>query len=162
MASYPPAIRTGGGVGYSRSGTGGISTNVKVIGVPNAIRKLKLVGSVAGRDTGYIIYTTALGIQELAQDIVHSPSHPGPAGPGEGHLQKGIRAIKVGKYDWIVTASSVEGGADDEYAGYEEFGATTKGGAPYGGHPYMRPAAAAALPNARLKLAALARKLERL
>lgn len=143
-------------------GTGRIAGGVKVLGVPRAIGKLKLVGQVAGRETGRITYVTAIGIQKSAQEFVHSPSHPGPAGPGEGHLQKGIKATKAGRYNWVVTASSVDGGADKEYAGYEEFGAHTEAGAPYGGHPYMRPAFAAQVPQARAKMHVLARKLESL
>lgn len=161
MPSSFPGIRTAG-ADFSTSGSGSLRGGIKVLGVPQAIRKLKLVGSVAGRDTGYIVYSTAQAIERLAQEIVHSPSHPGPAGPGEGHLQQGIKAHKVGLYDWAVTASSKDGGADDEYAGYEEFGAHTQDGAPYGGHPYLRPAFAASVPRAKVKLKALALKLERL
>lgn len=153
---------TTSGVGFSASKLGAVRGGVRVLGVRNAIRKFHLVGSVAGRDTGYIVYSTALAIQKMAQEIVHSPSHPGPAGPGEGHLQRGIRATKVGFYDWIVTASSVDGGADKEYAGYEEFGAHTEAGASYGGHPFLRPAFAANMPRAKIKMVALARRLERL
>lgn len=133
---------------FGTSGAGAFGT-VQVLGVPAAIAKFKLVGSVAGRETGLIVYRSAFETAALARSTVHVVS---------GHLQRGIQAVKLGTYSWAVSASSVDGGADKEYAAYEEFGWS---GLP-GGHPYLRPAFAVQQGAVRVKLELLARRLEAL
>lgn len=143
---------------------------VKVVGTTEAIRKLGLVGSVAGRDAGLIVLHSAYDIRNRAREIVHSKSNPWSGSEGyeyTDNLKSGInvtrgpggggRAGALGSYTQQVTASSKDGGSDREYAAYEEFG-TKKAPA----HPYLRPATSQQVPLTVAALNVLARKLERL
>lgn len=141
------------------------SARVTVLGVKEAIAKLKLVGSVAGREVGLVVRNSAYDVRDQARTNVHSSSNPYS---GEykytDHLKNGIevsgkggRAGGLGSYTQIVTASSRAGGAEKEYAMFEEQGTSS---AP--AHPYLRPALYAEVPKTVAKLKVLAATLERL
>ena len=149
---------------FGKSG-GGLSARVTVIGVPQAIAKLRLVGSVAGRGAGLIVRNSAFGVRDTARATVHSSGNPYSGDyaytdnlrDGIQVSGKGGRAGGLGVYTQIVTASSRAGGSDREYAHFEEEGTSV---AP--AHPYLRPALNAQVPKAAAELNVLARTLERL
>lgn len=137
---------------------------VKIVGVPQAIAKLRLLGSVAARDTGLIVFRAAQRTKTRAQEIVHSSGNPYSTDYAYTNalrdgikLAAGGRAGGLGSYTQMVTASSTDGGADREYAAFEEFG-TYKAPA----HPYLQPAAAEQGAVMAAELRALAYRLERL
>lgn len=119
-----------GKIAISRGVTGGklgvAFASVTVLGVKEAIAKLRLAGSVTALGVGKMTMDTAKRIATRMKQEVPVVS---------GDLQRGISYTKRGLYDWEVTASSVAGGSDREYASYVEYG--TYKMAP---RPYMRPA----------------------
>lgn len=144
----------------------GIRAGMRLIGVPAAIRKLKLVGSVAGRDLGLIVLRSAYSIRDEAREIVHSRTNPwgGASEPYQytDNLKNGIQVERGGRaglgvYTQMVSASSRAGGADREYASFEEEG-TSKAPA----HPYLAPAAKRQYPRTLTMVKALGLKIERL
>lgn len=156
------------GIGVSGLKRGRQTGRVQILGVPEAIRKLHLVGAVAGRDVGLIVRTSAFQVRDRAREIVHSPSNPYGDRKEDydytGNLRDGIevsgvggRAGGLGAYTQSVSASSRAGGSDREYAAYEELG-TSRNPA----HPYLRPAMAAQPAKTAVMLKALAMRLQRL
>jgi HK97 gp10 family phage protein len=130
---------------------GQVFGNFQVLGVPEAIRKFQLVGSVAGRESGLIAFRGAKRVEAEAKQNVHSSTNT----YAEDYeytdaLRDSIKATKFGPYDWEV-ASYVK------YAAYEELG-TSKNPA----HPFLRPALYAEVPKAQAELHILARTLESL
>lgn len=144
---------------------GVLSARVKILGVPEAIAKLRLVGSVAGRGAGLIVRNSAYDVRDQARENVHSSSNPYSGDydytdnlkSGIQVSGKGGRAGGLGTYTQVVTASSRAGGADREYASFEEQG-TSKAPA----HPYLRPALYSEVPKTAAALKGLAATLERL
>jgi HK97 gp10 family phage protein len=125
-----------------------LSGGITVIGVPQAIAKIQAVQQIVFRDAGLIPYRAAQAVQQQARAIVPVK---------EGWLRNGIVIEKQGPYTYAISASSVAGGADKEYAAHVEFG-TYKMSA----QPYMQPAIDAARGPARAALAALAAKVQAL
>lgn len=153
IAGVRPTIRTARVTGISRAGLptqSGLSTTVKIYGVRVALAKLRLVGQIAYRDMGLITYRGAKAVERKAKENIHPHRN-------SGNLEEGIRASKIGPYDWRVTASSRDGGSDREYAAHVEYGTRFMSAI-----PYMRPAVDQARPETQLMLSVLAAKLERL
>jgi HK97 gp10 family phage protein len=149
----PSPVRT---TATSFATSSGAAGHLKVYGVTETIRKLQLVGSMAGLQLGHLVFVAAQVMKERAEDYVPVVT---------GNLKTGIKGpVKVGKYDWIVTASS-EAGTDPkgknknqkEYAHFVEFG-TSK----MSGRFFMAAAALDAEAMIRLELPVMARSLERL
>lgn len=150
MAIPSTLFRTVAVSGATRAGgissAAGARSTVKIYGVPEALAKLVQVRQVVYRDIGLIIYRGAQNTVKIAKTKIT---------PHSGNLQKGIKAEKRGAYTWAITASSVDGGSNREYAGYVEFG-TSK----MTPRPYLRPALAESRKGVVRDLNLLARKLE--
>lgn len=131
--------------GFKSAATGSSFVVVKVFGVKEAIAKFRRVGQLAARDLGVTTYQTAQHVQQVARGLVPYVT---------GALHDGIEIAKGGVYNWTVTASSVAGGAEREYAAYVEYG-TWKMGA----QPYLRPAVSQGRTYAQARMAALAAKI---
>lgn len=152
--------------GFGRRGVG-TTARVQVLGVPEAIRKLGLVGSVAGRETGLIVLRSAFQVRDQARENVHSSQNPYGGSDSDYRysndllngiqVEAGGRAGGLGTYVQMVSASSRAGGSDREYAAFEEQG-TSKAPA----HPYLRPAINAQVPKTVVMLHVLAARLQRL
>jgi len=142
------ALISGGARATGRSALGSTFGNVTVLGVKEAIAKLGAVAQAAYRRLGYIAYSGAQTMESEAKVLVPVAS---------GALQGGIRKSKLGLYEWQVTASSGDGGADKEYAGYVEYGTSNMEA-----RPYFRPAASIAAEKMRRELALLAATLGRM
>jgi len=127
---------------------GAVFIRVKVEGTSALTAKLGLVGNVVRLGVGYATYNMARTIKSTARAVVPVV---------KGDLQRGIEATKLGVYDWVVTASSIAGGADREYAPYVEHG-TYKMAA----RPFMAPGVEAGRRAALENLAAVAASIERL
>lgn len=144
------SIKTTNVAGLSRAGAGnraGLSTRVKVYGAKEAIAKLGLVRQTVYRDTGLITRDAAVGVRATARILVPKK---------ERHLYNGIFEEQIAPYDWRVHASSMEGGADREYADYVENG--------WSGHPepehFMRRAVIQQTTKSQGRLFVLAKKVE--
>ena len=171
MATLGGVVPRRSSLGTVRGATGQTGARlrgrVQVLGVPQAIRKLRLVGSVAGRTAGLIVRQSGFGIRDTAKEIVHSKTNPWEGAEDyeyTSNLKDGIeltglggRAGVLGAYTQLVTASSRAGGSDREYAAFEELGTSQ---AP--AHPYLRPAVQRQVPKTQAMLGALASRLERL
>lgn len=131
--------------GTKSAATGSSFIIVKVFGVKEAIAKFRRIGQLAARDLGVTTYQTAQHVQQIARQRVPYVT---------GALHDGIEIAKGGVYNWTVTASSVAGGADREYAAYVEYG-TWKMGA----QPYLRPAVNEGRQFAQARLAALGARM---
>lgn len=146
------------GLGGRRMGTGGghaVGSNVRVVGVQEALIKLGLVNKVARIHLGMLSRVTAQSVEERAKQYVPVET---------GNLKSGISSHQVGPYTWQVIASSLEG-ADPagvgknsyEYAGFVEFGTSKM--AP---RRFMTQAWNETTPEVRVGLQWIARELERL
>lgn len=152
-------------LGTVRGVTGGNQAFIKVYGVPEAIAKLKLVGSVAGREVGLIVRNSAIGVVDKARANVHSSSnvynsdyaYTDSLYNGIQVTAEGGRAGGLGSYTQAVSASSRAGGADREYAQFEEEGTSDTPA-----HPYLRPALSQQVPETAALLKVMAATLERL
>ena len=134
---------------------------VTVKGAKQVISKFRKISQVAARDLGFAVFASAQSIEKKAKRTVHSSHNPWPGReknrPQSDHLYNGIEAVKLGVYNWVVTASSIRGGADKEYAHFEEEG-TSKAPA----HPYMRPSVPAGFLSAMNSLRAIKVRIESL
>jgi HK97 gp10 family phage protein len=152
-------------LGSVRGSFGNSTATIKVIGVPQAIAKLKLVGSVAGREVGFVVRSSAVGVVDKARANVHSSSNIYSEDYAyTDNLKYGIqvtatggRAGGLGVYTQAVSASSRAGGADREYAQFEEEGTSDTPA-----HPYLRPALNQQVPETAALLKVMAATLERL
>jgi HK97 gp10 family phage protein len=89
------------------------------------VAQFKGIGSFVGLKTGHTTYEIAQYVQQRAKDYVPIIT---------GNLQSGILIAKGGRYDWEVTASSLDGDGGQvrsdgsaaknsyEYADFVEFG----------------------------------------
>ena len=169
-----PAVSRGRNISFGRltsaSFARGARTGavIQIHGVPEAIRKMGLVGAVAGRELGLVVRRSAFDVRDTARELVHSPSNPWEGRSDDyeltGHLQRGIevssqggRAGALGTYTQSVSASSRAGGSDREYAAFEELG-TSQNPA----HPYLRPAVSPQTKKTILMLKGVASTLKRL
>lgn len=101
-------------------GTGTVTQQVKVYGVPETVAKLKGIGSRAALELGHMNYRAAQIMFTTAVETVPVKT---------GNLKSGIKIAKVGAYNWAVTAASQDGtdpaglGKNaKEYANFVEFG----------------------------------------
>jgi HK97 gp10 family phage protein len=147
----------GGAIGR-RGGTGGFASNVRIIGIPQAIAKLTGVDSVVRLNLGQIAAGASILIERRAKEIVQAEAHR------TGNLESGIHRERVGPYAHIVVASSMdgsdpggEGKSSYEYAPFVETGTSKMKGI-----HFMQRAYAEASPLVAVELRALAAKLERL
>lgn len=95
-----------------------VHVNVTKDNIPNVIRAIETHADNCTRKI-------AEGIQRKAQ---------AKAPVRTGHLREGIK-VNGGGNSYEVSASSLEGGADREYAAYNEYGTRRMGA-----QPFMRPA----------------------
>lgn len=131
----------------------GISANVRVVGIPQLLAKLRLVGSVARLELGLMNAGAAQMMFRLAQ--AYCPVRT-------GNLRSGIKVGKLGSYSWQVSAASTDGGVggknNKEYAAFVENG--------WSGHPqgafFMRRAWDETSVVARSDLQIIARKIQSL
>ena len=98
---------------------GSVRGTMRVYGVKEAIARMKLVGRVAGLETGGLVYRKAQRTRTLAQEYCPVIT---------GNLKTGIKISKISLYGWAVTASSMDGDNAEknkkEYAAYPEFGSS--------------------------------------
>ncbi len=96
---------------------GPATSNVRVLGVPQAIAKLEAVKNYARLELGYTAFATAAIVETKAKEYVPVIT---------GNLRSGIHTNHVGPYAYEVTASSLAGDVAEkntkEYAGFVEFG----------------------------------------
>lgn len=130
----------------------GVTSGVKVIGVPQALAKLKGVESVVRLDLGLLMLGAAKHMEERAKEYAPVIT---------GNLRSGIQSKKIGSYTYEVTASTEEGEIQSknyyEYADFVEFGT-----AHMEGRFFMTRAFQEVKPLVALELVGIARKLERL
>lgn len=128
---------------------GGVAAGVTIVGIPECIAKLQGVDAVVRLNLGAAVAGMAIRMEADAKANVPVVS---------GDLQRGIQMAKVGPYGYEVTASSLDGGADKEYAGFVEFG--------WSGHPepehFMLKAYQSAREGLAADLAILAKAIEAL
>jgi HK97 gp10 family phage protein len=132
--------------------SGGVTANVKIIGVEQLIAKLGLVANVARLELGLETRGAALRMYQMAQANVPVIT---------GNLKSGISVEHMGPYSWAVTASSLAGNISPknqkEYAAWVEFG-TSK----MRGRHFMTTAYQETAPIVAADLKLIAAKLERL
>ena len=133
------------------AGGGGLTSNIQILGVPEAIAKLQLVASYTALQTGAITLRSAQRIESQAKQNVHSSSNPYD---GEydytDDLRNSIGIGKSGLYSWEIFA-------DSDHAAFEELG-TYRTPA----HPFLRPALYSEIPVAQGELVRLAKEIEAL
>jgi hypothetical protein len=125
-----------------------------VYGTKAALAKLKLIEQTAYRDLGLILYRAAKQGEQVAKANA-------PIGD-TGILQRSIHLEKKGPYLYQIVASTQDEGADREYAGYQEFGWTDRGGIWHEGRGFMRAGVQEARDSASKGIALLRLKLEAL
>lgn len=130
---------------------GGVTGGIRVVGLPELIAKLKLVGQVAQRDLGLILYRGAQTSKTAAQAAAPVKT---------GVLKRGHRLEKAGPYTWNLVVDTEEAGRS--YAGYQEFGYHDRGGNWHEGRGFVRAGVAEGNAQVQGELVALARKLEML
>lgn len=140
----------GGLVGGMR----GAGFTIKVVGVPQLIAKLRLVGQVAYRETGAAAFETAQLTKAKAKEYVHSSRNPWPerqdSRPYTDDLYESIDYYKEGAYSWTIAATDIA-------AEFEEFGAAHNEP-----HPFLGPAAQDARKLLVAKLIQLKMEIEHL
>lgn len=133
----------GGGVLGSRAG-------VRVLGLPEAVAKLRGVDSVVRLELGLTMARAAKFMQATAQSLAPYET---------GNLKSGIKTNKMGPYEHDVTASSLDGTNDEkngkEYAGFVENGTSVMEGS-----YFMTRAFDHTVPIVQAEIYALARKIE--
>lgn len=133
-------------------GTGVARSNVKIIGIPEAVAKLRGVDSVVRLNLGQLTAAMAIHMEAEAKDLVPVIT---------GNLRSGISTRRVGPYSHEVTASSLAGEVPEkngkEYANFVNNGTSKM--AP---RRFMETAAARTRPLANAELLLLARKIEHL
>lgn len=141
-----------GSVKATRFGMGGgYGTTFQVLGIPEAIAKLQLAGSIAGREGGLIAYQAAHRVEAEAKETVHSSSNQyDPEYDYTDQLRDSIQVSKIGLYSYAITASS-------DHAMYEEFGTSHSPA-----HPFLQPALYGRVGEAQAALVGLAAQLEAL
>jgi HK97 gp10 family phage protein len=95
----------------------GVGGGVRVLGVPEAIAKLRGVDSVVRLRLGAMMAGAAIHLQAAAKGNIHNVS---------GNLGEGVQVQKLASYTWDVSASSLQGSVpyknSKEYAPFVEFG----------------------------------------
>lgn len=135
---------------------GGVTSSVKLVGVPQLLAKLRAVNTICAAELGLLTMGVADKVYKEALENVPTVT---------GNLKTGIKLEKGGvAYNWTVSASSVAGtdpagvGKNKkEYAGFVEFGTSKM--AP---RSYMTKAWGVAAPLGREGLQVIASKLEAL
>jgi HK97 gp10 family phage protein len=152
IGSFTGRTRIGTAAVRTKKVGGVVGSGITVQGVPQAIRKMQLVGTVANRGVGAITRETAKIVWQRARARVPVES---------GNLKSGIIVTKTGLNTWAVLASSRLGNKpaknSREYAQFVEYGSS---GRPT--QPFMRPAATEGGRYITPQLRALAATLERL
>jgi HK97 gp10 family phage protein len=109
--------------GLPKQTGGAVAGNVRVLGVQQAIAKLESVKRFAQLELGFTVTATAAIMETRAKEYVPVIT---------GNLKSSIKTERVGPYDSVVTASSLEGNVeeknDKEYAGFVEFGTSKMAG----------------------------------
>jgi HK97 gp10 family phage protein len=107
-------------IGVPKQLGGRVVSNVRILGVKEALVKLKLVSSTARLELGLLNAGAAKHMENLAKEYVPVIT---------GNLRSSIHSAKLGPYNWEVIAASTEGtdpsgeGKNQkEYAGFVEFG----------------------------------------
>lgn len=135
--------------GVPKASGGAVVANVRIVGIPEAIRALTGKDAEAKLSLGALNRTAALAIEAKAK--AYCPVIT-------GNLQSSIHSEKMGVYDWEVVASSLEGDIAEknwyEYAVFVENG--TSAMAP---RYFMRRAYEEVQPTVALGLAAIARRI---
>lgn len=143
--------RTGGLIGRG-GGAGGVGSGVKIIGIPEAVAKLRGVDGYVRLQLGGLAFNAAANMVNRAKENV---------GKETGNLESGIGMHKVGSYSYEVTAASMDGDVEEknwyEYAPFVEYGTSNMEG-----QFFMTRAFADIQPLVNAELKALALKLERL
>lgn len=133
-------------------GSGAIRSQVRILGIPQAIAKLRGVDSVVRLDLGLIMKGAAEFVEKRAKGYVPKITH---------NLESGIKTRKVASYSYDVTASSRDGDKTSknwyEYAPFVE-----KGTSHMAGRFFMARAYEDVKPVVNAELAVLANKLTRL
>ena len=144
-----------GGIIGRKGGAGGIGANVRVLGIPAAVAKLKGVDSVVRLQLGLLTLAAAEHMAADAREFAPSET---------GNLRSGIKVEKLAPYNYQVTSSSQDG--DDpagigknnyEYAPFVEYGTKYMDG-----FFYMTRAYEEVKPLVAVELKVLAKKLEAL
>lgn len=132
-----------------QGGSGSVSANIRIIGIPEAIRKMTGKLAETKLSLGALNRNAAEHMKNLAVDFCPVVT---------GNLKSGIHVEKQGVYDWLVVASSMDGGVAEknwyEYAGFVENG--TSAMAP---RFFMRRAYNETQPMVAVGLAAIARRI---
>jgi len=146
--------RTGAGVLGKTGGSGAITAKVRILGVTQALAKLRGVDSVARLNLGLMMKGAAEFIEKRAKENL-APHHV------TGNLESGIKTQKVASYSYNVTASSRDGDVQDknwyEYAPFVEEGTSHMPGVHFMARAYED-----VKPLVAVELKAMASKLERL
>lgn len=147
---------TGGPIGRG-GGTGGVTSGIRVIGVPQAIAALRGAEAYLRLEMGLAVFQGAEQMERLAKAYV---------GKETGNLESGIQMQKVGFYTYEVVASSRLGDNGDknwyEYAPFHEFGWTDAGGGHHPGRFFMTRAYSETRPGVQARVAAMALAVQRL
>ncbi len=146
---------TGGPFGKA-GGSGGVRANVRVIGIPQALAKLKGIDSVVRLDLGLLMAGAAAFVERKGTEYAPEDT---------GNLKSGIKANKLASYTYEVIASTEEGGVSSknwyEYAPFQEFGYTANG-RHMPGRFFMTRAFEDVKPLVAVELEGIARKISRL
>jgi len=141
-------------IGKPSSSAAGVASKVRVLGLPQALAKLKGVDSVVRLDLGLAMKGAAEFMERKAKENL-APHRV------TGNLEQGIKTQKVASYSYNVTASSMDGSVAEknwyEYADFVEEGTSFMEGV-----HFMRDAYEDVKPLIAIELQAIARKLERL
>ena len=141
------------GLPHNLGTAGGVLSQVKVLGVSEAIAKLAAVDAKVKFELGALMYQTARSMGARAKENCPVIT---------GNLKSSIKVQKAGPYSWEVSASSLDGtdpGGDGkntyEYADFVEFGTSKM----FGRH-FMEQAYHDVLPVAQAGVAAIAARIE--
>lgn len=149
VVGFPKTIGKGF-AGKKGTGGGAVFSNVQIIGIPEAIRKLTGKAAYAKLQLGLLNRGAAEHMKNLAVEYCPYVT---------GNLKSGIKVEKNGSFDWTVSASSMEGTVGEknwyEYAHFVENG-TSKMAPRF----FMQRAWVETRPLVDVELALLAKRIE--